>query len=177
MLFSDDGDEPADPTDMLNELTKPEVTPKCSRWQTTYGVSFEKLTNPGRFWTYCYDETLSHVLRPVHARSGCLSQQDLVTVLKQLKSNPDKLRHKPQSVKDLEKFTGIPAVLKYEGFGAWHLSKPNHFSVFNNPFGISLGYTDSADDFEAWFNPKEAWPRKHQTVPQISTALSKFGMV
>ena len=173
MLF-DDG--PTDPTDMLNELTKPEVTPKWTRWQTTYGVSFEKQRNGSKIWFYFYDKNLPHVRESEKSRRGGISQADVAVVLRQFKTNPDKLRQKPQSIKDLEKVTGVLAVRKWQGFGKWHLYNSD-FTTFNNPFGLSTGYTDSADEFEIWFRTKEEWPRRQQTVSQISAALTKFGMV
>jgi hypothetical protein len=167
-----------DPTELLNELAEPVtvVSPGTGRahmsWPTAYGASFE---NHGMrsTWFYRYDESIGHLAEG--GGLGCMSGSDVAQALGQLKTNPNKLRDKPASVEYLERLTGQRAFRKLNAFGRWHIVETGKYSMFNNPFGCQLGYTDGADDFEVWYLEKEGSPRSNQTVSAIERTLAEYG--
>ena len=52
---------------------------------------------------------------------------------------------------------------------------PGAYSLFNNPFGVSLGYTDSADSFEVWFLSREREPREYVPLAELCSELRQLG--
>ena len=171
-MLSECNDE--DPTDVLNKLVKCTVMPEYTRWQTVYGVSFEKHGKIGGLWFYRYDSNLTYLKDSTEEFTlGCLSANDVFQAILQFKEEPMKLWLKPTSVSELEKITGKKAVRKMNGFGQWHLTGKG-YSMFNNPFGLCFGYTGSADIFEVWYKKHEEKPQGWQTVAQIKKTLLKY---
>jgi len=167
---------PPDPRPLLNAITEMKEIEiegrKRKSWQTPWGVSFRDIGMGDHFWFYEYDRDIGGL---TEMSQGAMSGGDVVKAIKQLSINPNMLRDKPDSIKYLERLTGQSAVRKHNGFGKWHLSKGNLYSMFNNVFGTSLGYCSSADDFEIWYMKKESEPREHQSVSDIEEQLRAYG--
>ena len=166
-----------DPTKILtdtfgNPTLKNIENKKTLVWETPYGVSFSKMSS--FMWVYHYNKTLKFIKEGCYI--GCLSGGDVYTILEQLKCDPNKLKRKPESIKYLEQLTGNTAYRKHNSFGKWHLSDEG-FSMFNNPFGISLGYTNSENNYEIWYINNEKEPRERQTVNQIEKQLKEFNLI
>ena len=62
---------------------------------------------------------------------------------------------------ELEVLTGKKATRKFLHFGKWNIHTP-HFTFFNNPFGLDLGYTRTENEFEVF---EEDTSNIHQRVP------------
>lgn len=162
----------------LNALFTPTLaqTPEGRRytsWQTPWGVAFED-HGMSPIYFYRYDADIGH-LRAEREGRGALSDVDINKVVKKLSVNPQYLRRKPESVAYLERVTGESAHRKRNAFGKWALVRTGMFSMFNNPFGLSLGYTRGPNEYEIWFFEKEQEPRENQSVMEITDALQMFG--
>lgn len=139
-------------------------------WKTPYGASFIETAMGDEFWMYEYDSDLPSIGK---YSEGTLNSNDIIKCLQIFKKDPNYLRNKPESIVELEKVTGITASRSATKFGGWHLCQPV-WSAFNNPFGLSLGYTSDADHFEIWFKGKEKDPREEQTIDQIIEAMKEY---
>ena len=76
----------------------------------------------------------------------------------------------------LERLTGKTATRKHNSFGKWHIVGQG-YSMFNNPFKVSLGYTNGENNYEIWYMNDEKEPQGYQTVDQIEKALHQFGLI
>jgi len=142
-------------------------------WKTPYGVDFIDNGSQPHFY-FLYNENLNGLYDDTEeSRYGCIHGNDLYEVLKQLETNPNKLRIKPESVVKLQNALKINACRKTGIFGSWHLAKKNNYSMFNNPFSIKYcGSTTSDEYFELYFY-KTGKCEEYITVTQILQNLSK----
>lgn len=169
-------------TDIVKLLTdkfgNPTTTTKHSVWKTPYGVSFTRDNCMGdSLWFYRYDSDMDSI-RPLENEDdihGCMSGRDIEMAVNQLVVNPNKLREKPKSVKYFERLTGVAAKRKENAFGKWHI-KCDEFSMFNNPFGLELGYTKGENEYEIWIFEEEE-PRAYQSVTDVELALREYGYI
>jgi len=169
----------------MSRLFAPEIDPTPylaaypradGKWyETSYGVAFSP--GFGGLWSYRYDEGLPGV--PADDANeethGVMSGADVKKALDALQADPRMLRTRPASIITLEALTGRTAHLKTNYFGGWHLYSGREYSLFNNPFGVELGYTDSADTFEVWFRAHEAEPREYVSLDTLCGELRRYG--
>lgn len=168
--------EEKDPHDILNTKFISEKITKNNRsytkWITPYGVSFgDPYGNSNDFYFYEYDKDLDE-----KRGQGCLSGNDIITSIQQLEKNPNKLRTKPQSIIRLEEATGQKAFRMENAFGKWHI-RTNDYSMFNNPFGCSLGYSDTENDFEFYWLHGNEDPLERVPVDKIIILLKSKGYI
>lgn len=165
-----------DPTPLLLKVCGEPVNTTIEKdnvklYKSPYGVSF--FNSRGIMWFYYYDDDITTDNR---LKMGAMGSNDVIKALEILEKEPKKLREKPESIKTLEKLTGDEAHIKLNSFGSWHLSG-NGYSLFNNPFCMTLGYTDSADNFEIWFMDKENEPREYQSLQAVIDGLCKYSYI
>ena len=98
----------------------------------------------------------------------------MIKIIDQFCNEPDKLRKKPESVNRIENATKTTACLKSHIFGNWQVYVKD-VSMFCNPFGITYGYTRSANEWDIWFVSKDNNPREYQTTDQILVGLQQYG--
>ena len=162
-------ENPIDPKPFLNKCVSPVVTSKnnklITKWQTPYGVTFSD-HGFGDMYFYKYDSDLNDILD----NHGCLSGNDIVKVLNQLQQNPNQLRTKPNSIIMLENAIGTKAH-RHSQFGKWQIVSDDEYSMINNPFSASLGYTNSADEFELYFFKDD--PLEHLSVSEVLHELKR----
>ena len=164
-----------DPCNMLNSKFTSEIVTddnlRCNKWITPYGVSFGDPYGGGDnvLYFYEYDKDLG-------GGKGCLSGNDIIKAIQQLEINPDKLRTKPGSIIKLEEITGQKAFRMENAFGKWHIRSAN-YSMFNNPFGCSLGYTRTEDEFEIYFFERDSEPRARVSVGTVIELLKSYGYI
>ena len=148
-------------------------------WQTPFGFSIKdslnQMDNDYTILFFEYDEDLSCVGKDKDERSGCFSKSDICQIFEHLESHQNALE-KPGSIVILEKILDCEAKRKYGKFGSWHISKDG-VSMFNNPFQISLGYADGANNFEIWFMDLEENPREYQSLGSTLLALHHFNKI
>ena len=144
-------------------------------YKTPYGFLIE-ITKFSDFdmYMYYYEKDIGFLNEG--NSQGMMCGSDIIKVLKVLKFNPTKLREKSESIKYFENLTGTVAMRKSNDFGKWHISNKN-FSMFNNPFELSLGYTRNENQFEIWFLSKETEPRMYQSIASIESAMKSFGYI
>lgn len=169
---------------IMDRLLAPDVdpTPSLRQWpadpqgwhQTPFGVAFQ--AGIGGLWAFRYDADLPGLHRRAGAdMHGVMSGADVDSAVAALLAEPDRLRTRPAAIVTLEALTGRPAYLKDNYFGGWHLYVHGEYSLFNNPFRVSLGYTDSADNFEVWFKRAEGEPRGHVPLDALCAELRRRG--
>lgn len=93
-----------------------------------------------------------------------------------MEQDPQKLQRKPDSIAYLERLTGQTAYRKHNSFGKWYIGC-DKYSMFNNPFGTSLGYTSGENNFEIWYLKHEKEPRERQTVTNIEQKLKELNYI
>ena len=168
------GQNPVDILKSISEITTVNNGEKIiTTYKTPYGVSFTDNMAPF-LWMYNYDDDIGFI-RDENSKTGVIESGDIVLILEILKSNPNKLRTKPESILYLEKLTGEVAYRKCNYFGGWHLtSKKYKYSLFNNPFGITTCYTNNENNFEVYFWGQENDVREYQSVRQIEDAMKNY---
>lgn len=177
-LFEQDVDPTKTLTDLATEYPEKCVITKNHKnqtvYKTTFGCSFTNCSFGPTMWGYNYDDNLSSVSE--YDKEGTLSGSDIIKVIKQLNINPNKLREIPEPIIYLGKLLKVNPKRKTNAFGKWHLHT-GEISLFNNPFSLSLGYTNGPNDFEIWFIKKEEEPRGYQSIVDIENALNEYGYI
>ncbi len=170
---------------IMDRLFAPDVdpSPRLRQWptdaqgwhQTPFGVAFQ--AGIGDLWSFRYDAGLPgvHPRRAGAEMHGVMSGADVDGALTALQAEPDRLRTRPAAVATLEALTGRTARLKDNYFGGWYLCVDGEYSLFNNPFRVSLGYTDSTDNFEVWFKRTEDEPRGYVPLNELCAELRRRG--
>lgn len=138
------------------------------------------ITNSNEFWDVTYiDPPLGIGLDKEENRARPLKCDDVIRILEGMKiifSAPNNdntatkynIYHKPYNILTLEKLTGKMAKLHPLHFAKWHIRSRNEFSIVNNPYGLSLGYSKSKDDFELFFDDERTNPEDGGIYPYLS---------
>lgn len=161
-------------------LTKAFGRPIDGKWETDYGFTISMVGATKLLYSYTYEnipfiEPAPSPLLPNSHCDGLFGDEDVASILAKFIEDPDALRKKPSSIIALERATGIAAVRKHNYFGGWHLRMDDpFFSAFNNPFGVSTGYTKSEDRFEIWYGEEEE-PAPDCTLEYVFEVLGKLG--
>mmetsp|Transcript_19762 Transcript_19762/g.27577 ORF Transcript_19762/g.27577 Transcript_19762/m.27577 type:complete len:192 (+) Transcript_19762:22-597(+) len=169
-----------DPTPLLKSLFgEPDITEEEKRttktWKTPYGCSICDVGFGSMMWMYKYHDDLLFVTEA--NKQGMLTGNEVKRVLEVCQIDNKALYNVPESVKKLAKAVGGTITRQHMGFGQWRVYVEGKISAFCNPFGISTGYTSSADLFEVFFLGKEEDPREDQTVESIIKVAKKYGYV
>ena len=109
---------------------------------------------------------------------GCISNADLLKVVTYIKKQPNgySILTKPQVIRHLESITGVEGVMR-KSLGRWYLSLVPKFSIFNNTFSLSLGYTDAVDNFEVYFMSLEDEPQEYVPLSALLDKLDANGFI
>ncbi len=85
---------------------------------------------------------------------------------------------KPAAIKVLESVTGAQAQLHWMQFGKWHLVFDDVYSAVNNPFNLSLGYSNGGDNFEvARLDNNHDDPMEFVSLGNLLALLEQAGLV
>jgi len=130
-------------------------------WHTPYGVTFMTPADINEnskvkydldsMYSFKYDTSIEFPFIHNMDCHGHIYMEELSDVITQLKTNPTKLRSKPNSIIELEQITGIKAHRIDGFFGTWQIYCDN-YSMFNNPFNCKTGYANSENNFELYIN-------------------------
>lgn len=140
-----------DPTKLLTDkFGKPTLCQikndpkKDLAWKTPYGVSFVELDMKSiGLWGFLYDEDL---FMRTESGFGVCSGADIEQALKILEKDPDALKKMPKGMETLKE-KGAEVARHYSHLGQWQ-ARNDRFSAINNPLGVALGYTFTADTYE-----------------------------
>ncbi len=169
----------ASSADVVELLNLKFGTSANKQWTTPYGVTLGN-GSIGDLFYYIYHDipgALPHT-RPLTSNDcdGVFSADDVIKVLAVFEDDKDALRRKPASIRIIERKTGLTAFRKRNFFGGWHIHNKKPFcSLFNNPFGVSTGYTKTADEFEIWYEGIED-PLEYQSLESVLLIINDLGI-
>lgn len=156
----------------------PELIAGHKVWKTPYKVTIVGHEKSPLF-SYLYDNDLPFVseqLDPTkpHNCHGVFGKEDIPNIIATFKADPNALAAKPSSVVQIESLTHFKAIRKPNQFGAWHITgviNESRFSMFNNPFNVSTGYTNSAYVYEVWWRDEADEPSSYIHIDDICADL------
>jgi hypothetical protein len=104
---------------------------------------------------------------------GCMSRSDLLKVIHYIQKQPPNysILDKPPIMLHLESVTGLKAEMK-QCLGRWYM-QTSKISFFNNVFSLSLGYTDSVNNFEVYFPKTDDDPLEYVGIDELLEILHK----
>ena len=162
------------PSDLVNENAR--------LFQTKFGFDIY-CTSFSKAGLVCFKYTDTASVHPNVERKkihGVMKMKECISVIEQCIREPKKVHTKPRSIKILEGLTGCTAYLHHMQFGKWHISNVGNgqnFSLFNNPFGLTMGYTRGEDDFEILCGSASNDPQGYQPLKKIIEILANNGAV
>jgi hypothetical protein len=123
-----------------------------------------------------------HIPADIEENGGLMSADDLLRVVRMLAAKGPEttftILEKPAAIKVLESVTGAQAQLHWMQFGKWHLVFDDVYSAVNDPFNLSLGYSNGGDNFEvARLDNNHDDPMEFVSLGNLLALLEQAGLV